>query len=300
MLKHKTLLAASLLAAAPTLAMAGVAVTPNTDADALVNALQAEGSGITIMPGSASYIGGEDYAGFFSNGLSSGLGIDQGIVLATGFIQEKAGGTSGLILGPNSSSGTSANSTGAPDLNDSDLADLIGVSVESINDGSILEFQFTTTTGNAFFNYVFGSEEYNEFVDSSFNDVFGFFLDGENVALLTDGTPVSINNVNNGKNADLYNDNTGSAFDLELDGFTNPLQVKVTGLDSGVHTLALKIADVSDSILGSAVFIEGGSFSTNPVDPGEPTNPTDPIIPTPSAAMAGLALLGTLALRRRR
>ena len=47
------------------------------------------------------------------------------------------------------------------------------------------------------FEYIFGSEEYYEWVSSKFNDVFGSFLNGRNIALLPDGvTEVAINNVN--------------------------------------------------------------------------------------------------------
>lgn len=63
----------------------------------------------------------------------------------------------------------------------------------------MLEFDFTTTGGNLFFSFVFASEEYNEYVNSSFNDVFGFFVNGVNIALVPGtSTPVAINSVNCG------------------------------------------------------------------------------------------------------
>ena len=45
------------------------------------------------------------------------------------------------------------------------------------NDAATLEFSFTVNKLSVFnFSYVFGSDEYNEFVNSSFNDVFAFFF----------------------------------------------------------------------------------------------------------------------------
>ena len=45
--------------------------------------------------------------------------------------------------------------------------------------------------------YIFGSDNYPEYSGSAFNDVFAFFLNGENIELLPDGvTEVSINTVN--------------------------------------------------------------------------------------------------------
>ena len=93
------------------------------------------------------------------------------------------------------------------------------------------------------FNYVFGSEEYPEFVNAGFNDAFGFFLSGpnptggmyvdQNLAIVpgTANTPVSIFNVNNVSNSAYYVDN-GDGFTapqnsdptvIQFDGFTTPL-----------------------------------------------------------------------------
>ncbi|MBA2882892.1 hypothetical protein HNR65_003247 [Desulfosalsimonas propionicica] len=213
------------------------------------------GEGITIS--NPTYTGAEDASGYFSGGLAAGIGIDSGILLTSGFASNLDGNsnTSGSITGVNYMPG------------DTDLNNL--VSPNSTNDAAILEFDFSLTTGNsAFFNYVFGSDEYNEYVNSSFNDVFGFFFEGENIALIpgTD-TPVAINNVNNGLNSSYYNDNadTPYPYSFEYDGFTDVLTASISNLTPGdSYHLKLAIADTSDSILDSGVFLQGGSFGDTP------------------------------------
>ncbi len=112
------------------------------------------------------------------------------------------------------------------------------------------------------------------------SEVFGFFLDGNNIALIPGTTtPVSINNVNGGNpfgtnatNPGFYNNNDpndpGSpSFDIEYDGFTKVFQAQALNLKPGTHTIKLAIADTGDSSLDSAVFIQGGSFSDEPATP---------------------------------
>lgn len=70
-----------------------------------------------------------------------------------------------------------------------------------------MEFDFVPATDNISFNYVFGSEEYPEYVCSQFNDVFAFFISGpgivglQNIAIVqgTANMPVAINSVNVGE-----------------------------------------------------------------------------------------------------
>ena len=137
----------------------------------------------------------------------------------------------------------------------------------------MLKFDFTTTTSDLSFKFAFASEEYNEFTNTEFNDVFGFFVDGTNIALLPGtNTPISINNVNGGaplgvnpQNPAFFNNNDlsdgGPFFDLEYDGFTDVFTVSALGLGAGNHTIKLAIADTTDFSLDSGVFIEAGSFS---------------------------------------
>jgi hypothetical protein len=78
----------------------------------------------------------------------------------------------------------------------------------AVFDACVLQFQFRCTTEayvpTVSFRYIFGSEEYYEYVNSPFNDVFGFYLNGENIARIrdsdTDFDIVSINNVNYNRN----------------------------------------------------------------------------------------------------
>ena len=236
------------------------------------------GPGVTITGGSVTYQGPGSASGSFTGGLASGIGIDEGILLTTG--------TATDAVGPNDSGSTgTANGSGGNGL----LDGLVGGTVE---DATVLEFDFTTDTGDLFFNFVFASEEYNEFVNQGFNDVFGFFVDGVNIALIP-GTsdPVSIDNINLGSNPGLYNDNEAGAFDIEYDGFTDVFTASAMGLSAGSHTMTIAIADFGDSIYDSAVFIEAGTFSSTPNNPvPEPTTMT----------LLGLGLAGLVAKSRRR
>ena len=141
-------------------------------------------------------------------------------------------------------------------------------------DAATLTLDFTSTGGDLFFNYIFASEEYNEFTNGSVNDVFALFIDGMNIALIPGtNTAVSINTVNGGNplgtsasNSEFFNNNDindgGPFFDIEFDGFTNVFTAEFLGLTAGAHTLKIAIADTGDSALDSAVFIQGGTVST--------------------------------------
>ena len=274
---------AKILAAVLIIGMAGsasaISVTPSdgTGTDLAGTLL---GTGVTITGGTVAYTGPGTASGSFTGGLASGIGIDEGIMLTTG--------TATDAVGPNENPDTSTANGGVGN------ALLDGLNGDTTLDATVLEFDFTSDSGDLFFNFVFASEEYNEFVALGFNDVFGFFVDGVNIALIP-GTsdPVSIDNVNLGTNAGLYNDNESGAFDLEYDGFTDVFTASITGLAAGSHHMTIAIGDVGDDILDSAVFIQAGTFSSTPT-------PTDPVPEPATMTLLGLGLAGLVARSRRR
>lgn len=267
----------------------GLVVTPSIDANALVGLLV--GPGITVVPGSASYTGASGASGSFSDGASAGIGIGTGLLMTSGHVQ--------YAVGPNNADGAGV------DNGASGSAALTALSGITTRNAAVLDFQFTSNGGDLFFNYVFGSEEYNEYTNTQFNDVFAFFLDGVNIALIPGtATPVSINTVNGGNplgtaasNAQFFVNNDlqdgGPFFNIQYDGFTKVFTASAIGLAAGPHTISLQIADSGDGILDSGVFIQGGSFSDTPQPPGVPDGGS-------ALALMGLALAGMAGLSRKR
>ncbi len=230
-------------------------LTPTKIAAALV------GPGVTIS--NVVHTGDPTAAGTFSGGATS-VGFD-GVALSSGAIAN--------TVGPDNIE--SDKTSGFGTAGDADLTALSGFETY---DASVLEFDFVPNADTIYFRYVFGSEEYNEYVNTQFNDVFAFFVNGVNCATVPDPAipggvlPVSVNSVNSGNpngdptatNPALYRDNTATPnpYATELDGLTVVLTC-MSAVNSGVtNHMKLAIADASDAILDSAVFLEQGSLST--------------------------------------
>lgn len=247
------------LAAAP--AHSALVVTPlngsTVTANSMANSLLSGGSGITIN--SVTYTGANGASGLFSGGTGI-IGFESGIVLTSGSVDN--------VVGPNNSDSASVSLGLAGD------ASLNGIlpSGQQTFDASVLEIRFTPNASKVTFSYVFGSEEYNEYIND-FNDVFGFFVNGTNVAL-ANGVAVSIDNVNCGEpptsgggvNCNLYRNNDlsdgGGSINTQLDGLTVVLSIEANVNANVENVLKLAIADVGDERLDSAVFIASGSFQT--------------------------------------
>lgn len=211
------------------------------------------GAGLQIT--NIKYTGAANSAGTFTGGMEAGLGIESGVILSSGDIKD--------VIGPNESTGAS---TGLGKPGDADLDALIAPN--TTNDATVLEFDFVAESPNFSIQYMFGSEEYKEWVGSSYNDVFGFFIDGQNIAFVAGSASelVSINSINHINNSTFYIDNpTGEGkFDTEIDGFTVVLLAAATVTPGVTHHIKLAIADAGDSALDSIVVLAEGGITGAP------------------------------------
>ena len=208
--------------------------------------------------------------GTFDMGDDTNLGLNRGIVLSSGAVA-----TEGFANGIDNPGATFASSIqgfpGDPDLDY--LSTQSGG--QTSNDACVLEVDVFVATDELRFEYVFGSEEYPEFVGSGFNDIFALLISGpgivgdpnianqENLAVLpAPGTgPVEINNVNNLQNWEFYRNNADGP-SVVYDGLTSDyLGVKksLTAVAQVVpcttYHLKFAIADRGDSSFDSGVFI---------------------------------------------
>ena len=169
----------------------------------------------------------------------------------------------------------------------------LGSSGYAIKDMVEIEFSFIAQSDSIKFNYCFGSHEYDGYTCSNFNDVFGFFLEGpyiNGVSAPTNGTvvrniatipgtnvPIAVNTINSGTpsgsypasncssanpnfvaHSAYYNASSGAI--TTLDGYTDKFTAKAEVQCGGWYTIRLKLANVSDAALSSAVFLEKQSF----------------------------------------
>ena len=230
------------------------------------------GQGITVT--NVQFTGNNAQKAYFYG--TTNIGFTDGVLLTTG------GAT--VAIGPNNS-GSASVSVDTP--GDADLSAIIGVPT---NDASVLEFDFIPQADTISFYYVFASEEYPEFVCSSFNDVFAFLLTGpdpsggmynkKNIAIIPNtNLPVAINTVNPGypgsgysasgctslAYSQYYVDNTGGQT-IQFDGFTVPLKAFAHVVPCETYHIKLAIADATDHSYDSGVFLQAGSFSANSYD----------------------------------
>lgn len=246
-------------------AMSSTGLVVNSDKSAEELAQMIVGDSVAIS--NIKYTGDPSAKGSFSGGADI-IGFDKGIILSSGNVED--------VVGPNSDDGISTNFETPGDV---DLSNLIGG--EDTNDAAVLEFDFIPENNVISFTYVFASDEYNEYV-YDFNDVFGFFVNGQNVALIP-GTdiPVSIDNVNGGnpfgsdnaKNSAYYRNNDPSdgdaAINTEMDGLTTVLHVQASVIPGEPNHIKLAVADAKDTSFDSVVFIKAESFDDKPIAHGD-------------------------------
>ena len=225
------------------------------------------GNGVTVS--NVSYNGSPAAIAQFT-AANTTLGINSGIVLTTGTTLPNGDGPHG----PNDTPGAGVD-------NNMGGFNLLSQAIQGTQtyNAAILEFDFVPYADTVRFKYVFGSDEYPEFAppnNTTYNDVFGFFISGpgitgfQNIALLPNGSVVSINNVNTITNPFYFvNNGDGNTAPynqspqyIQYDGFTKVLEA-VSKVQCGqTYHLIIAIADVGDGQWDSGIFLEANSLST--------------------------------------
>lgn len=202
-----------------------------------------------ITPSNVTFHGSALSRGFFDAGTTT-LPINAGIVLSTGRVSSLPGLPSAF-----SSFNTG---TGWYD------PDLANIATGGLSNTALLQFDILPEVDTISIFYIFGSEEYPEYVMTSFNDVFGFFISGGpeypqpvNICLIPNsGLPVSINNLNHIANSAYFINwqSLGTGF-CTLDGTTTLLEAKAAVTPGESYHIKIGIADVADAIFDSGIFI---------------------------------------------
>lgn len=142
----------------------------------------------------------------------------------------------------------------------------------------VINFDMQAGFDRVGFKIVFGSEEFPEFVESSFIDGFGMFLNGVNIAQVGN-QPVNI------KHPDMTDTITGT----ELDGILAPGGDPVLTFGGLVNptgnTLRFIVADTSDGVLDTTVY-----FSALAGVPKVPLPPTLWLLGTAAIGLLGRGL----------
>ncbi|HET7620699.1 MAG TPA: choice-of-anchor L domain-containing protein [Gemmatimonadaceae bacterium] len=220
------------------------------------------GSGIDIS--NVTYSGAPAAAGMFSGGTEI-IGFESGIVLGTGRIASVKGPNK--VVDATTENGTPGDS----------LLDLLAGSGNPTMDAAVLSFDFVPHGSTITLEYVFASEEYNEYVNTGYNDVFAFYVNGENCAVVgRSALPVSINSINNGNpfgippvsHPELYRNNDidsngGATIATEMDGLTAVLTCTARVRPGVKNHMRLAIADAGDAAYDSNVFLRAGSLEAS-------------------------------------
>ncbi|MBU2581403.1 MAG: choice-of-anchor L domain-containing protein, partial [Alphaproteobacteria bacterium] len=273
----------------------------STGITALDLAEEIVGDGVTIL--SASFSGVQQQAAIFSGALdpSTGapgaVGFDRGVILTSGYASD--------FFGNNTSDSTSRDLASGSDP----ALDALNPGGQATQDAAILEISFIPTQSEITMQYVFGSEEYSEFVYGGFNDTWAIFVNGVNIALAPNNLPLGIDTVNDaaqynptfGSDANDPNPghNTGdgifesaheslyvnnpsvtsgtSTYNVAADGFTITMSVIANVNANEVNTIRIALADTADGLYDSWLLLRGDSLQTSPIARPDVVVP-DPIL----------------------
>jgi hypothetical protein len=173
---------------------------------------------------------------------TSDIAFNNGILLTTG--------KAAYAKGPNTKPDASFSSGGPGDLQ------LNSLSGAETFDACVLEFDVVAISDTLRIRYVFGSEEYPEFLNTQFHDALGIFVSGPGI---TSSKNIAMDVLSNNQ---YFIDNTNGT-SIQYDGYTKPFTATQPVIANSTYHLKIAIADVTDGLYDSGVFIENGSIATD-------------------------------------
>ena len=238
---------------------AQITITPGGTATSIINTLVSNG---IVVSNPIINCGATSYGSYSGNLQAGGIGLSNGgIILTTG----SAAGADG----PNNSTLSGVAVVGY-DYVDPQLTTQPGAGTPPPQlDNCLLEFDMTPICSSFNIAFVFGSEEYPEWVTGAYNDGFGIFVSGPNplggnytnynMARLPNGQLVSIDNVNSNFNSGYFNTNNTGV--MQYDGYTDGLTAQLSVIPCSTYHIKIIIADAGDEVYDSGIFLGAGSFS---------------------------------------
>ncbi len=192
------------------------------------------------------------------------LGMGKGLVLSSGTVENIA----------NPASFQEDGFYGGENQTDPDLEYLSSLfNGATTQDACVVSLDVLAAAEELTFEYVFGSEEYIDYITGEFNDIFALLVSGpgitgdpnmndqENVSTLPDGTFIQINSVNHLNNWQYFRDNSNSQT-IKYGGLTSDtlgvkksLTARVETTPCETYKLKFAIADRGDNSFDSGVFI---------------------------------------------
>jgi len=214
-----------------------IEVNSTTDTQSLMDSFLKSGSASNVTVDSHN-----SAIGIYTN-TSNLWNLDGGIILSSGKVTDYGDGS-------NSSPSYSTS------LGTSGSANLTSLSGKTTYDASTLKFDFKATANEISFDFLFGSEEYAEYVGSSFNDAFGVWLTDsagkkQQIAYDNNKNPITINTA-------WMKNSSGT----ELDGDTGILSTTAKVVKGKKYSLEIGIADASDRVYDSTIYLNNfeGAF----------------------------------------
>jgi len=245
------------------------------------------GANVTLMNAFSQTVDPQQVAVFSDSTMS--IGLDSGLVISTGIAYG--------VMGPNNIPNMTFG--GGFAAYDTDIMLMSLPNVSGMFDPGIIQMDLVPEGDTLEIRYVFGSEEYDEYVCTDKDDRFGLFLSGPGLAgpfsngsinmatLPASGLPVTVNTLNRGINGNegntalcninpgwladtIYYINNDCGLGTQLDGYSVVLTARAVVEPGMAYHLKIAIADATDGNFDSAVFFPEGAIRCSDLSTGAP------------------------------